>query len=142
MKTDPTHILLDESSDRADRLGMLVSTLCALHCVLVPVLFYLLPTVGTALGDERLEWGLLLLAGLVATLSLGLSYRYHRSMTVLALLTAGLLLLVAARLLEEYGFTVLLSALISVFGATVLIAGHAFNLRQRQASHQPASRDA
>lgn len=139
MKTDVTHSLLDEPNDTADRLGILVSAICAVHCMLVPILFYLLPAAGVALGDERLEWGLLLLAGMVASLSLGLSYRRHRSLTVLALLVAGLLLLVAARLLEEHGEPALLSALVSVVGASVLVTGHAFNLRRRHAAPSPAS---
>lgn len=131
MKTDLTHTLLDEPNDTADRLGILVSAICAVHCLLVPVLFYLLPAAGVALGDERLEWGLLLVAGLVASLSLGLSYRRHRSLAVVALLVAGLILLVAARLLEEHGEPALLSAMVSVVGASVLVAGHAFNLKRR-----------
>ena len=139
MKLDVTHSLLDEPNDAADRLGILVSAICAVHCMLVPILFYLLPAAGVALGDERLEWGLLLLAGMVASLSLGLSYRRHRSLTVLALLAAGLLLLVAARLLEEHGEPALLSALVSVVGASVLVTGHAFNLRRRHTAPSPAS---
>lgn len=139
MRTELTHPLLDEPNDTADRLGILVSAICAVHCLLVPVLFYLLPAAGAALGDERLEWGLLLMAGLVATLSLGLSYRRHRSLAVLALLVAGLMLLIAARLLEEHGEPVLLSALVSVVGASVLVAGHAFNLRRRHQSPTASS---
>lgn len=139
MSVDSQISFFDEPTDTADWLGMLVSAVCAVHCLLVPVLFYLLPAAGATLGDERLEWGLLVVAGLVASLSLGLSYRHHRSRSILALLVAGLLLLVAARLLEEYGEPVLLSALVSVAGATALVTGHAFNLRRRHSAVSAAT---
>ncbi len=112
-----------------DRLGVLVSTACAVHCAMVPILLGILPTAGVALGDERLEWLLLALAGVIASFSLGRGYQRHRSKRVLVALSVGLSLLVVARAMEQVSDRVVAAALVSVMGAGVLIYGHLHNLR-------------
>lgn len=115
-------------TDAGDRLGILVSAVCAVHCALLPVLLLLIPGVGDWFGDERLEWALLSLAGLIALWGLGHGYRRHRSTRVVLLILLGLGLLVTGRWLETSSGPIL-AAITSVLGAGLLIAAHALNLR-------------
>jgi len=123
--TDP----IGEDESNSDRLGVFVSGACAVHCALVPILLVILPATGVLLGDERLEWGLLASAGLIASWSLVRGYRRHRSKYVLSLLIAGLVVLVGARTIEHLTNHVVLAAIVSVLGAGMLIYGHVQNLR-------------
>ena len=51
-----------------DRLGLLISSACILHCVAVPLLLLLVPPVGLSLvrHESTLHWGLFSLAFLVS----------------------------------------------------------------------------
>jgi len=84
-----------------DRLGIWVSTACAVHCAALPLL---LTVAGLGwLGDERLEWSIIGLSFLIAGIRLSYSYlRQHRrtdSMLLFAL-GAGSILFAKSELLE------------------------------------------
>ncbi len=74
-----------------DHIGITASTLCAIHCAIVPVLFTSLPLLGlNFLANVWIEWGMILLALTIGTYSIGLSYlRIHKRLLPLCLLIAG-----------------------------------------------------
>lgn len=125
-----------------DRIGMLLAMGCALHCLLVPVLFAVLPGLALALHSfhdplRPLAIGLLRLQALetwlvVAALSwagaaLALGWRRHRRFLPggLALLGAGSFLLALSRLLPGRWLHAGLLAL----GGVLLALAHWCNLR-------------
>ncbi|MEM6455104.1 MAG: MerC domain-containing protein [Acidobacteriota bacterium] len=76
---------------------MVVSTLCVLHCVSLPIVLAMFPLTSVHwMTGEAAEWVLLVSAVAIALLSLGLGYRRHRSRSVLLLFASGLLLLVGS----------------------------------------------
>lgn len=86
-------------SERLDKVGASASALCALHCALMPFVLSVLPILGLGfLADERAEWGLLLLSVILATSSLCVGYRSHRSRRPLAIASVGVTMLLIARL--------------------------------------------
>jgi hypothetical protein len=87
---------LQKTSSRLDNIGMTASTLCAVHCALVPVLFTSLPLLGLGfLANAWVEWGMIVLALLIGVYSIGLSYlRIHRQLLPLALLSAGFMAII------------------------------------------------
>jgi hypothetical protein len=80
-----------KNTSRLDHIGMTASTLCAVHCAVVPVLFTSLPLLGLGfLANARVEWGMIVLALAIGTYSIGLAYlRVHKRPTPLYLLIAG-----------------------------------------------------
>ena len=125
-------------SETGDRLGIIASTTCAVHCALLPIVILLLPAFGDLLGDERLEWSLLTLAGLIAIWSVSRGFRRHRSAKVFALIAGGLGLLVVGRWLEPTSGTVA-AAVSSVIGAGLLVTAHLYNLRLCRGRAQSSS---
>lgn len=74
-----------------DRIGMTASTLCALHCAVVPLIFTFLPLAGFGfLTNPLFEWGMILLALLLGVASIFMAYfRTHRRALPLLLLLGG-----------------------------------------------------
>jgi hypothetical protein len=74
-----------------DRIGITASTICAIHCAVVPLLFTSLPLVGLGfLALPWIEWGMIVFALMIGVYSIGLSYlRTHRRPLPLMLLLAG-----------------------------------------------------
>ena len=99
-----------------DRSGASVSTLCAIHCALMPLVVALLPLIGLEfLADERTEVALLGLSVAIGLASLGLGFALHRHKRVAAALLVGFLLLASGRAAE--------SAQAEVMGTTLTVGG-------------------
>lgn len=114
---------------RIDRLGASLSFLCALHCLLQPLLLLALPMVGLSFFlNENLET--LFLGGTVvlATFALVMGYRHHRNAWVFPFLAAGIVLIVASRIppLEHFEMP------LAVMGALLITSSHVINLRVRK----------
>ncbi len=109
-------------SEMLDRLGVLASMACAVHCV-IGVVVASSAGAWRIFGDERVELQLVLVALLIAGVSIGSGFRRHRKWAPPGLLALGVVLVILARTVAV-GETIL-----SVAGATVLIATHLSNLR-------------
>ncbi|GAB5520882.1 MAG: MerC domain-containing protein [Rhodothermales bacterium] len=108
-----------------DATGIVLSTLCLLHCLAVP----LIATGALAwVASEAIHIGLTIALSGVVVLVAWPSYRRHRKAIVPALLIGGVSLLIAAVLGEdavgERGET-----LLTAIGSVVLVLGHIANLR-------------
>jgi len=86
-----------------DRVGMAASFICAVHCVLTPLLFTLLPLFGlTFLKDERFDWAFIVISIIIGITSLIPSYlKKHRALLPIILFGFGVVLLITARHLES-----------------------------------------
>ncbi|MBN7823775.1 MerC domain-containing protein [Bowmanella dokdonensis] len=116
-----------------DKMGIWTSSLCALHCLLLPILVPLLPYVGaTFFADSWFERSILtvsLMIGFWALLS-GF-YRYHRQLYPLySLVLGGLIYWNKDMFGEAYEpFTI-------AVGAVLIIAAHVINLKLCQSCRQ------
>jgi hypothetical protein len=80
-----------------DRVGAVASLACALHCAAIPILVSLSAGGVLSIIDNRpVEWGLVLLAGAVGTVSAWRGYRQHGNKTVALVLAVAALGLVLA----------------------------------------------
>ena len=110
-----------------DQAGTIASLTCAVHCAIMPLAITLLPLLGlTFLADERLEWGLLGLSGLIGVSSLCLGFREHRRRIALAVLAVGLSLLTLGRISEEHQWGHG-AVLVVVLGGMTIAASHLMN---------------
>lgn len=120
-----THV--GTTSERLDRAGALSSTLCAVHCAIMPLLVTLLPLLGLSfLASETTEWLLFGASAIIGTSSLCLGFRTHRSHRALAFLAIGLAMLAIGRMME-HGQTSPWGVPILVCGGLIVAASHLIN---------------
>jgi hypothetical protein len=110
---------------RLDRAGIMLSGLCAVHCLLGIVLVTLLGIGGEALLSPSIHRGGLAIAVLIGMVTLGLGALRHGRMAPLAIGGCGIALM-AAGLAVPHGFP---EATLTVAGVALVAAGHLRNLR-------------
>lgn len=90
-----------DPQSKIDRIGVIASSLCAVHCLLcalAPAAFAALG-LGVLLGHEA-EWAFVAVTILIASGALALGWRRHRSRRVVALMLLGFVALLGSRGLE------------------------------------------
>ena len=134
---------------RLDHIGMTASTLCAVHCAIVPLMLTFLPLAGFGfLTDPLFEWGMISLALLLGVSSIFMAYfRTHRRALPLLLLLAGFAMIILGHI---YLLTWAEAIVVPAGGLTIALAhflnykyvdkcsteSHFFHLNQnRRAGH-------
>ena len=112
--------------DRFDRLGMVLSGLCLVHCVAGLVIVAGLGLGGTFLLDPMIHRVGLLLAVLVAGVAIGLGALRHRRRAPFVVAMTGLSFMGGA-LAVDHGFE---EAVLTVIGVSLVALGHLLNLRK------------
>ena len=111
---------------RLDRMGMLLSSLCAVHCVLGIVIVAGLGLGGGLLLDPVIHRVGLLLATVIAGAAIGLGAIQHRRPLPFVVAMTGLSFM-GGGLAVEHGVE---EAVLTVIGVTLVAAGHMLNLRR------------
>ncbi len=111
--------------DRLDGLGVMLSGICAVHCVLSILLVSVLGLGGEALLSPAIHEAGLALAILVGIVTLGLGVLRHGEVRPL-LIGAGGIALMAAALAVGHGVA---EALLTIAGVTLVATAHIQNLR-------------
>jgi hypothetical protein len=104
-----------------DRLGMWISTACAVHCALLPLL---ITVAGLGwLGDERVEWTIIGLSFLIATFRLFHSYffEHRRNDSVLLFLVGAVSILLAKSEILEFRYA---EPVFMTIGGLMIAAAH------------------
>lgn len=118
-----------DTNERVDRVGAACSTACAVHCATTAAAPGLLGAMGLgALLSPTLEWGLTGIAVLMALAALVFGWRRHQVPWVLWVLAAGIVGLVAGRMLEVFGVEGF-GAPVAVSSGLLLAAGHLAGVR-------------
>ncbi len=111
-----------------DRLGIGLSSICAIHCLLVPVAIALIP-LWPAFEEFHEYTHLIFFLAIAPTVVLSLQ-RKHESLTVSILLISGVIVIFFAwyfnQYVGEYG-----EAGITLIGSLLLIRGHWVNYRMK-----------
>ena len=127
----------------ADKVGIALSMMCLVHCLLGPILIVLLPSLGGFLGGESFHWLMLALVIPVAYYSFFKTYRSHGFKQAIQIGSVGVAFLVLGVLIPElihehdHSETGLLSmhsleTAFTVFGGLVLAFAHYKNYQQCQ----------
>ena len=111
---------------RLDRVGVLLSGLCVVHCVAGLVLIAGLGLSGGLLLDPIIHRVGLLLATIVAGVAIGLGALRHRRRAPFVVAMTGLSFMGGA-LAVEHGLE---EAVLTIIGVTLVAAGHLLNLRK------------
>lgn len=135
-----------------DKMGMLLSFVCLVHCLLGPIVLIVVPGLSGSFGHELFHWVMLLFVIPVAAFSFVKSYQSHKIKFPLQLGSLGILFLLIGVLAPEYfGHDFLHShdthhdhganealnmdtfeTAFSVLGGIFLAYAHYFNLKQCQ----------
>jgi hypothetical protein len=111
--------------DRLDGAGVLLSGLCAVHCILGIVLVSVLGLGGEVLLSPAIHRVGLALAVLVGVVTLGLGVRRHGQPAPLVIGGSGIALMAAA-LVTGHGLP---EALLTISGVALVATAHIRNLR-------------
>lgn len=123
-------------SDSADRVGMVGSVLCAIHCAIVPLVVSALPALGLGVfASADLDQGFALFATVLGFSTLLLGYRRHRAFRALALLIPGLSLVLIGSFSPLHDHSAE-HAVLMVCGGLLIAAAHLLNMRL---THQAGS---
>ena len=138
-----------------DKFSICLSMCCILHCLALPVLIVLLPSISSLwINDEIVHVYLVLLAIPISLFAMVKSLKVHNNYKCISLAVVGLLLLVAAIFMhdigsffseqghvnehghvdehghdEHNGIGELLEKCFTVLGALILVGAHILNLR-------------
>lgn len=110
-----------------DFLGMITSVLCVIHCVALPVIALLLPTVAAYFSGDathQIFFGILLWAGAFALVP---GYRMHRKLRPIAWLLVGLILMTGATFYVHDLLSHAWEPIIAILGSMCLIRAHYLN---------------
>lgn len=112
-----------------DLVAAILSSLCLIHCIAVPVAIALLPAFALVVPEwPWLHAGLLLVAIPASTLALIRGWRVHHDPVPARIGIVGLLVMFAALFAVEHSLT---EVALTVGGGLLVASGHLFNLRAR-----------
>ena len=109
-----------------DRIGISAASLCAIHCMLLPILLPVLPLLGLSfLADHHWEHVFLLVSATIGcTALLGGFRKYHRKIYPLCLLILGITIYWHIHDLPDT-----IRPFIIVLGASLIAGAHLINIR-------------
>ncbi|MCG7648503.1 MerC domain-containing protein [Alteromonas macleodii] len=128
----------------SDRLAMLLSSLCVIHCLLTPILLISIPALAgvSILNDETFHQILLFFVLPIGVFALSLGYLHHKNKWVVFAGVFGLTLLSSPLLVEwvglghevlgEYG-----EVTITVIASFIIVGAHLINYRLRSSVQEP-----
>ena len=111
-----------------DRLGVIMSGLCLIDCLVLPIVSTLLISLQSSVTWVRdLHWYLLPFIGITAATAFHHSFKAHRSYSIVLMGALGYLMLALGELFEvRLGFKSI--NYVSVTGSALLISAHVRNL--------------
>ncbi|WP_413557209.1 MerC domain-containing protein [Bdellovibrio sp. HCB209] len=131
------HAEFAEETDIWDKLGMFLSTLCAIHCLATPLLIFALPVLGEAFESH---WVHLSMAAVILPIGLFAfwsGYKHHRQRKVLSLGVAGLLMVCAGSTLPHEMVEVFEHDVVTILGSILLVTAHYLNRKACQCEVHP-----
>lgn len=136
MKPSPSPSHQESLLNRADKIGSVLSSLCAVHCMCMPVLIGLLPVLGLSfLAGHTFEQAACVTMTLLAAACLWAGCRVHRRWGLFALLGAGAALVAYIQFAgapeENETQTNWREAAVMAVGGALIAASHLLNLKLR-----------
>ena len=98
--------LTEAKKQFSDKLSICLSVCCILHCIALPFLILLIPSVASLwINDESVHVVLVFLAIPISLFAMSVSLRKHHNYKCIALAVIGLALLVLAIFMHDIGFS-------------------------------------
>lgn len=111
-----------------DRIAISLSAICVVHCLAVPLIVTVLPLAAIGLGGESHFHELMLwLVVPISMIGLGMGYREHASLRIVAAGLIGLTIVSAAAVLGHGAWPISVEVLVSLIGSALLAGAHWVN---------------
>lgn len=120
------NVLINSAKNVLDKIGIVVTSLCALHCLLIPFMLPVLPLLGISfIANEAFEDAILLLTMILGSIALYSGYRrYHGNLSPFVMLFLGGFIYWEKHILgsefEPY---------LVMFGASLVVIAHMVNIK-------------
>jgi uncharacterized membrane protein YfcA len=112
----------------ADRLGIIASALCFVHCILTPVVLSLSAVWAHYLPlEERFHRALAVLVAAIGCFAIINGYRKHRRLRVLLLMSTGLSFIFAGAYLGDRLPSHIAEIAVTMTGSSLMITAHLIN---------------
>jgi uncharacterized membrane protein YfcA len=113
---------------RADRLGIIASALCFVHCIMTPVVLSLSAVWAHYLpSEEGFHRVLAMIVAAVGCFAIVNGYRKHRHFRVLSLMSGGLLFIFAGAYLGDRLPSHIAEVAVTMTGSSLMITAHLIN---------------
>ena len=113
-------------SDWLDAAAVLLSGLCLLHCLALPLVVAGLPLLAQY-SESHLHLQILLIVVPLSVVALALGYRRHRNANIIWAGAAGLLILFVGATVVHNNLGETADRIVTITGSLVLAAAHYFN---------------
>ncbi|WP_374001777.1 MerC domain-containing protein [Bdellovibrio bacteriovorus] len=128
-----------EKTENWDRVGIFLSSLCAIHCLATPLLVLLLPVMGEFFHSEWVHLTMAVVILPVGLFAFWSGYKHHKQTRVFALGVLGLLMVAGASVLPHEWVEVMEHDVVTIAGSILLITAHILNRRACLChKHEPA----
>lgn len=123
-----------------DKVGMMTSTICAIHCAILPLVIGVLPLIGMGfLAHGFFDWAMVAIASIVGYISLMNGHKTHKKHTAICFFIPGVFIILVSLFVvghtdgcvscaghhEEFPIHSLLMA----FGGILIAVSHFINMR-------------
>ena len=128
----------------ADKAGITLSLLCAIHCMALPLLIVLVPSLASlGLQDEAFHFWMVIAVIPTSAYALTMGCKKHKRFRLLTIGSVGLGLLIIAAFFGHDLLGEFWEKALTVAGATVIALGHFYNysLCQRHQTCQGTEQD-
>lgn len=121
---------MNELQQPADKIAISLSALCAIHCLVTPLLITLLPAiVNLPLESETLHMWMVVGVFPTSLYALTLGCKKHRNSSVAIVGGLGLVLMVTAIVSSTLGFGEAVEKVLTMLGTTFIAIAHFRNYR-------------
>lgn len=111
-----------------DHAAIVMSGLCLVHCLLLPVIIALLPLLDQ-LNEAHFHLQMLIVVIPVSLYAFAMGFRRHGNKAIIVRGAAGIAILVFAGTVAHANYGALADSLLSIAGSIVLATSHYFNNR-------------
>lgn len=116
-------------TDKFDKLGIFISSLCAIHCLVTPLFVFILPTLGMSLHHPLFHWTIALLVIPLGVFAFWQGYKHHHHLSVLITGILGISIVGLAALLPHSWIHFFGHDVVTIIGSIFLITAHYLNRR-------------
>lgn len=118
----------------SDKAAIVLSFLCVLHCIALPIILIILPSVSSLLAfdNERFHLWLVFAVIPISVFAIISGYFHHRQTSVVLLGAIGLLVLIGAALFAHDTMGEKGEVIFTLLGSALIAFGHVRNFRLRR----------
>lgn len=128
------HTTFVEKTENWDRWGIVLSSLCAIHCLITPILILALPVLGGYFESELVHIIMALFVVPVGVFAFWSGYKHHKKVSLLVMGLVGVSLVGGAPLVHDFlhDLEFIREDVMTVLGSVILICAHLLNRRACQ----------